>query len=204
MTYETIITIICVLLASTILLISYRLNHWRKCAERHWSSFSNADRARDYSVKRARHFEGQFKHLFERFQIVWTTNQENEQRVDLANARADRAEAALARVEAEIAKTGTKPFNGPAGTNIDLAAAKIRLIKTATKSGSPNIDLAASRIDRINIAAAASKAAASAGDIPKPDTKSVSALSASLQALGEAATAEFQRLLSMNTKGDRS
>lgn len=183
MTYETIVTIICVLLASTILLISFRFDHWRKRAER---------------------AEQQFKNLFERFGIVWLTNEENEQRADLANARADRAEAALARVEAEIAKTNTKPFTGPAISNINLGAAKIRLIKTATKSGSPNIDLAASRIDPISIAAAASKAAASAGDIPKPDTKSVSALSESLQALGEAATAEFQRLLSMNTKGDRS
>ncbi len=167
MTYETIITIICVLLASTILLISFRLNHWRKCAERHWSSFSNADRAHDYAQKCVVHYEEQFKNLFERFQIVWTTNQENEQRVDLANARADRAEAALARVEAEIAKTETKPRS----TNADLVAAS---------------------------------RAASSNSYAATDTKSVSALSESLQALGEAATAEFQRLLSMNTKGDRS
>lgn len=136
--------------------------------------------------------------------MIEETNRENEQRANLANARADRAEAALARVEAEIAKTGKKPFTGPAFSNIDLAAAKIRLIKTGTKPGSPNIDLAASRIDRINIAASASKAAASAGNIPKTDTKSVSALSDSLQALGEAATTEFQRLLAMNTKGGQS
>lgn len=107
MTYETIITIICVLLASTILLISHRFDHWRKRAER---------------------AEQQFEHLFERFEIVWTTNQDTEQRVDLANARADRAEAALARVEAEIAKTDTKPVE-PTGQSKDYAVtllAKLR------------------------------------------------------------------------------
>jgi len=57
--------------------------------------------------------------IFEHCVMISQTNRENEQRADLANARADRAEAALARVEAEIAKSGTKPRS----TNADLIAA---------------------------------------------------------------------------------
>jgi hypothetical protein len=110
MTYETIITIICVLLASTILLISYRFDHWRK---------------------RAECAEQQFNNLFERFQIIWLTNEHKEQRVDLANARADRAEAALARVEAEIAKTDTKPVE-PTGQSKDYAVALLAKLRART------------------------------------------------------------------------
>jgi len=110
MTYETIITIFCVLLASTILLISFRFDHWRKRAEQ---------------------AERQFEHLLERFQIVWTTNQDNEQRVDLANARADRAEAALARVEAEIAKTVTKAIE-PTDQSKDYAVALLAKLRART------------------------------------------------------------------------
>ena len=109
MTYET-IKIICVLLASTILLISFRPKHWRN---------------------RAEHAEQQFKNLFERFGIVWLTNEHNEQRVDLANARADRAEAALARVEAEIAKTDTKPVE-PTGQSKDYAVALLAKLRART------------------------------------------------------------------------
>lgn len=110
MTYETIITIICVLIASTILLISFRFDHWRKRAER---------------------AEQQFNNLLERFQIVWFTNEYNEQRIDLASARADRAEAALARVEAEIAKTDTKPVE-PTGQSKDYAVALLAKLRART------------------------------------------------------------------------
>ena len=109
MTYET-IKIICVLLASTILLISFRFDHWCKRAER---------------------AEQQFDNLLERFQIVWLTNEHNEQRADLANARADRAEAALARVEAEIAKTDTKPVE-PTGQSKDYAVALLAKLRART------------------------------------------------------------------------